>query len=153
MGGILLQGNKILAYFATPISSEDCEKFDATVGSSKFNTLWESLALLIAFRLWLPRFPFGLDIRCKSDSMASINAFIKLASPSMLGPIMREAALDLALGSYQLGVFEHIPGLTNVIPDALSRLWAPQPKPFPLEVSNAREEVVPPRDSSFWKVA
>ena len=153
MGGILLQGNCIISYFATPISPEDVAKFNATVGSSKFNTLWESLALLIAFRLWLPRFPFGLDIRCKSDSMASINAFIKLASPSMLGPIMREAALDLALGSYQLGVFEHIPGVTNVIPDALSRLWAPQPKPFPLEVSNAKEEVVPLRDSSFWRVS
>ena len=41
---------------------------------SKFNTLWEGLALLVAFRLWLPSLPFGAVYRANSDNLGFLRA-------------------------------------------------------------------------------
>ena len=117
-------------------------------------TVWEALALLIAFRLWLPRFPQGLAVRIKSDSRGALGAVLKLASPSVpLNAIVREIAFDLASGTYDITELEHIPGVTNVVPDALSRQPpCPDPLPFPKEVASAARARVPRRTSDFWKV-
>ena len=56
--------------------------------------------------------------------------FLQLSS-GLEQPIAREVALDLALKNYRLTELSHIPGITNVTSDALSRLWSPDPKPFP----------------------
>ena len=39
--------------------------------------------------------------------------------------VVREAALDMAEGLYRIDVREHIPGVTNLWPDALSRVGQP----------------------------
>ena len=48
-----------------------------------------------------------------------------------LAIITCEVALDIAGGKYGIWELEHIPGITNVAADALSRLWVSQPLPFP----------------------
>ena len=66
--------------------------------------------------------------------------------------VARELALDLAKGNYSLGELEHIPGVTNVMPDALSRLWAPTASELPA-LGNAVQDRVPDFGSSFWRVS
>ena len=154
IGGMLILDYKIISYFATPITEHDIAKFSASVGDSRWNTRWEALALLISFRLWLPQFSdLHMSIRCKSDSRAALGAILKLSSPSReLATIEREISLDLAQGVYELAVLEYIPGVTNVIPDALSRLRAPQPKQLPTCVAGVPTANAPPRDDTFWRV-
>ena len=48
---------------------------------------------------------------------------VKLASSSpALALIAREMALDSVLGLYTVGVATHIPGVSNMLPDDLSRM-------------------------------
>ncbi|CAE8621069.1 unnamed protein product [Polarella glacialis] len=116
-------------------------------------TLWEAMALLMAFRAWLTRFPLGLAVRIKSDSRIALGAILKLSSPSpLLNTVVREIALDLSSGSYDISVLEHIPGVTNFFPDALSRQPpCPDPKPFPVELATANRAFIPARTSDFWR--
>ena len=142
MGGILVLNGELFRYFKSEITSLNLSKCRATVGESAWNTVWEALALLIAFRLWLPLFPINVVVRCKSDSRAALGAILKLSTASRsLQPIVREIALDMAQGVYNVQLFQHIPGFTNVLPDALSRLSAPGEagKPFPSRLLDVQE--------------
>lgn len=83
----------------------------------------------------------------------SIRTFFKLAAGSShFNMVAREVALDLALKNYRLTELSHIPGITNVTADALSRLWLPDPKPFP-NLGSATKDIVPNMGADFWRVS
>jgi hypothetical protein len=138
--------------FSLPLDRETLDKFRAAKGDPKHTTLWEGLALLVAFRLWLPRVGFGATFRVKSDSLSSLLMLSKgRAKSPELNVIAREVALDQALLVYRLTFLEHIPGVTNLEADFLSRVFAPQVpvKPRQLEgVPLAPFEI----GAGFWKV-
>lgn len=122
MGGILYENKKPVRWFATHLTPELLMKFGASTADSGFNTLWEAVALLIACRLWLGRTIRGFGVRLRSDNVGALRAFFKLAAGSSnLNLVAREVALDLALKNYRLTELSHIPGITNVAADALSR--------------------------------
>ena len=76
----------------------------------------------------------------------------RLASPSAdLALVAREIAMDAILGLYTVGVATHIPGVSNVLPDDLSRLWAPDRHRFPRELRGLPEVPVPDLGPNFWK--
>ncbi|CAE8728649.1 unnamed protein product, partial [Polarella glacialis] len=102
------------------------------------------------FAVW---FPLGLAVRVKSDSRGALGAILKLCSPSpLLNTVVREIALDLSSGSYDISVLEHTPGVTNFFPDALSRQPpCPDPKPFPVELATANRTLIPARTSDLWR--
>ena len=54
LGGVLRIQGHLVAAFGIDIPKCALEKFKATKGDCKYNTVWEGLALLVAFRLWLP---------------------------------------------------------------------------------------------------
>ena len=68
-----------------------------------------------------------------------------------LNCIAREIALDQALQLYRLTFLVHIPGVTNLEADFLSRLFSPKPpiKPRQLERVSLTPVVI---DDGFWKV-
>ena len=153
MGGVLYENKKPLRWFATHLTPELLMKFGASTGDSGFNTLWEAVALLIACRLWLGRTIRGFGVRLRSDNVGALRTFFKLAAGSSnLNVVAREVALDLALKNYRLTELSHIPGITNVTSDALSRLWSPDPKPFP-NLGSATKDVVPNMGTDFWRVS
>ena len=103
----------------------------------------------MALRLWLP----GTRVlaRVRADSLSALRSMVRLASPSpALALIAREVALDAILGFYTVGVATHIPGVSNVLPDDQSRLWAPDRHGFPWHLDNVQEFVVPRLGPSFW---
>eukprot|EP00435_Cladocopium_sp_Y103_P026794 s2314_g6.t1 len=127
IGGVLYQHGVPKRWFSSPLTSELLQKFKAQVGDPAFNTAWEALALLVALRLWLTKFPRAFTMRVKSDNVGALRMLLKLTSQSSaLATIAREVALDIAGGNYQIGELMHVPGVTNV-----SRLWAPHPADFP----------------------
>eukprot|EP00971_Amphidinium_carterae_P054726 1077810-Amphidinium_carterae.2 len=90
-------------------------------------------------------------VSVKSDSLSACTAFVKNAARSpMLEVLTRELAIDLALERYLVDQVTHIPGVSNVQPDALSRLYAPQPKAVPGCLLRVRRVNPPPRDQEFW---
>ena len=164
MAGVLFRRGAPVAWYACPLSKDDLRRFDAVVGESGWNTTWEALALLIACRLWLVDSPAsgspfadrGVSVaaRVKSDSLSALRAMAKLASSSpALNLISRELALDSVLGLYTVGLCIHIPGVANNLPDALSRMWAPDAYKFPRELVGVPETPAPARDGKFWKTA
>ena len=77
---------------------------------------------------------------------------VKLASSSpALALIAREIALDSVLGLYTVGIAVHIPGVSNMLPDDLSRMWAPEPHEFLSVLVGVPEDKAPERDRTFWK--
>ena len=150
--GVRFQANRPAEWFACELSSDDLRRFQAKRGESGFTTLWEALALLVAFRVWLPN--TRALARVRSDSLGALRAMVKFSSSSVhLNMVSRELALDAVLGLYSIGLASHIPGVSNVLPDHLSRLWAPDAHQFPLELQGVPEVKVPLRDATFWKSA
>ena len=150
MGGVLFQRHVPVAWFATPLTHWDLRRFQASRGEPKHNTTWEALALLLAIRLWLP----GTHVlaRIRSDSLSALRSMVKLASSSpALNLIARELALDAVQGLYTIGMATHIPGVSNILPDDLSRMWAPQPHAFPPALQGVPECVPQDRSPDFWK--
>jgi len=128
------------------------DRFKATVGDCKFNTVWEGLALLIAVRLWLPNLGFTARVRCKSDNQGALHMLAKgkARSPDM-NVLAREFAIDQALQVYRLSWLKHIPGLTNLEADALSRLHAPIPSAIPSSLDQM-EIIRVDLGKSFWRI-
>lgn len=153
IGGVLYRKSIPMRWFSAPLSKELLDKFSAQKGDPGMNTAWEALALLVALRLWLPKLPKQITTRIKSDNVGALRMLLKMTSTSgPLSTIAREVALDVAAGNYQIAELEHVAGITNVAADALSRIWAPQPEPFP-KLGNAVQDVTPDFDSSFWKMS
>ena len=152
MAGVRFENHRPVQWFATELTAFDLRKFNATIGESKFNTTWEALALLIAIRLRLP----GTSVRAhvRSDSLSALRSMVKLTSTSQaLNVIARELALDAVLGLYSIGLAVHIPGVSNTLPDDLSRMWAPEPHPFPASLAGVPESAPPLRNRMFWRTA
>ena len=152
MGGVRFEKHRPVQWFATKLTECDLRKFGASVGESSFNTTWEALALLIAIRLWLP----GTNVKAhvRSDSLSALRSMVKLTSTSTaLNAIARELALDAVVGLYSIGLAVHIPGVSNSLPDDLSRMWAPEPHAFPPALAGVPESSPPARDRGFWRTA
>ena len=88
----------------------------------------------------------------RSDSLSTLRALVKLAAKSpSLNVVMRELALDLASAPLDLLVAVHTPGVANLVPDALSRRWAPEPKPLPAVLVGCPQVEAPRRTPEFWR--
>ena len=126
-GAVLYVHGRPKEYFGLLISEEDLTRFGIIIGDHRFQTLCENLAILIGVRHWLPRWKSQrLRVMVKTDSMSALGAWDKERSKSVaVNAVVREAALDMAEGLYRIDVREHIAGVSNVWPDALSRLAQP----------------------------
>ena len=142
------QGGKPTGYYFTHIPDSVLYKFKALRGKPKHNTLWEGLALLAAFRLWLPALAHGSTFRARSDNLGFFKALAKgSARATDLNVLAQRRPSDPRLP----GPLEHIPGVTNIQADALSRQFAPEAKSFPAELLDVpRFEVT--FNADFWRV-
>ena len=151
MGAILSKDNIPYEYFAESITTADLRRFSASVGEAKQTTLWEAFTLLICIRQWLVK-SACLRVRLKSDSLGALRLAMKLPPSSPhLNRIAQEIALHLALDDAAIDLLEHVPGVTNVQADALSRLDAPEPKVIPMCRTSDRRLYPAPRDEHSWK--
>ena len=137
--------------FSSPIPEEALRRFKAQTGQSKFNTVWEGIALLVAFRIWLPSLGYGAHVRAKSDNIGVLYMVANgKASSSELNILAREFSLDQALRIYRVSWLGHIPGITNLEADSLSRQFSPSPPPWPSALVDAIVRPVGMRPD-FWR--
>ena len=132
IGGTLKVGGHTLHYFSSSIPEGALSRFKAQTG--------------------LPSLGHGAAVRAKSDNLGVLCMLAKGGAKSpQLNSLAREFALDQALKAYRLHWLEHIPGVTNLEADALSRQTAPNPVAFPEHLKQAtRSDVSVGPD--FWKV-
>ena len=162
IGGVLLDGTKVVAYFEDGVSEEDQRRHGVVVGDPSARALLEGFAVLVALRLFAPLAGGGrarhrtVVLGVKSDSEAALGAAIKMASPTpALAAVGREIAYDSALWDYYVSVHEHIPGVSNLVPDWLSRVHAPaasDPKGGrPEALVGARARPAPVGGEDWWR--
>ena len=94
-----------------------------------------------------------MTLRVRSDSVSALMLVLNLKA-SGIGPgiIAREVALDIAESVYRPDFVQHVPGISNVICDALSRLHQPDAKKeLPKALVGVRRDVVRSRGKAFFR--
>ena len=148
---MLIHNGVPLEFFGDSLTRPDLVRFHATLGDPAFNTTWEALAVLVAIRLWRNKRHLSASLLLKSDSLGTLSAMRKQSARSPgLSLILAELALEEAELANGFTDLEHIPGVSNVWPDALSRLSAPEPNTIPPELRGATRRTPPPRPSRFY---
>lgn len=142
-----------MAHFADKLRHSDCTLLDAEIGVPDFMHRWEALAVLVAAKLWLHHIGPDDVVTVKCDNLGVVSNLTSLrATDKYVSMILRELALvelSLPYAGQLLNIIEHIPSVTNVVPDALSRLWAPEPSVIPRDLANVDHDIAPARPCSF----
>ena len=140
-----------IEYFHSPISDDDMRLLQVTIGDSAHMPVLEALAVLIAIRCWGQSHEVAYSIR--SDALGAIQALANLRSRNPgVNRIAAELALDIIDKQYAPLRMTHIPGVSNVFPDFLSRILQPGAKKAEVpELRGAKQVVLPRRDLTWWR--
>ena len=94
VGGFLSFKGRAIGWFAEPVQEQDVQRFGIEIGSHKFQTLLEALAVLVAVRCWSAVWNCSrASPRVRSDSLSTLGAMNKLRSRTPgLAAIMWELA-------------------------------------------------------------
>ena len=150
MGGFLMVANCYTAYWHDGISDEDVRLLGCTRGDPAFQSELELLAIVVSlaiFQEWLCAHPLTAVV-LRTDNSASVQAALNFQASS---PVMQQLCAELALRveAMQVQVWpQHIPGVLNVISDALSRFSSESQ--IPQELVNSQLCRAPIRDESFY---
>jgi hypothetical protein len=153
MGGYLLIDHRPVAWYSCPLGVEEAALLSIEIGSSAAQQAVEALAVLIALRLWSHEWrSTGAIIRVRSDSISALVLALKLKTKGKgTSIIAREMALDIARACYAPVIAEHVPGVANVVCDALSRFDQPgKAVTLPALLKDVRRSDVLPRDAAYF---
>lgn len=153
LAGILVVDGRCEEFFSDAISDLDVAQFGCAIGSPDGQQIWESLAALIAIRLWRPRWAeASIQLKVRGDSITMLTLVVNLRpSTPQLSLIGQEIALEFARCSFVPIIAEHIPGLANVSADALSRWHQPGHHAFlPAPLTHATRRTCQRRDQRFY---
>ena len=151
LGGILMKDGVIIRWFSSRLTKHDERQFHHKIGQADGQQVWETLCLVVALRLWLPRWKNKrVKIAVKSDNMTALTAAAKLkcATSPLLG---RELSMIYTSSSFEPAIVEHLPGAMNDMADNLSRLDEPgSGRTLPLALANIPRATVPVRTPSYF---
>ena len=158
--------DKIIEYFACPVTPADVERYGHAIGSANGQQVWECLAILVAVDMW-QRFWSDSRVTLEPDDESTIlqvtgdnvTALTMLVKMRPNGPkmaiIARELALRLAKQSFPPDAL-HTPGIGHKIADVLSRVYAPGHTGVVDEtihpmLAGATRATPPTRDDTFYR--
>lgn len=127
MGGFAMIAGCHQGYWHDVISKDDCRLLGCTVGDPSFQSELELLALFVSLSVCKPLLEpdesGGVAVVFCTDNTATIQAALQFQASS---PIMLQLCAELSLLFETIQVAsemaQHVPGVLNVISDALSRL-------------------------------
>ena len=149
-GGWISVNGRAIAYFSETVSKDDEFILELKRGEPESQQGFEAIALSIAVRLWLPfgkSKRFSLAIRNDNIGASTICSSLKGKSGPM-NAVAREFSLDIAEGSFEPLLVQHLPGVSNTVADLLSRKTDPHYSSkwrLPLILQDAQQMSVPPR--------
>ena len=143
----------IVPFFRGALTQEYFSRFKFTPGDCRAQQLCESLAVLVALRVWSERWVSKrIVLAVRSDSVAALTILVNFkAGGEHPGLIAREVALDVADGAYTPQVVEHVPGDANKIADILSRWISTTTPSLPQVLHGVPEVTLPLRDDSYYR--
>ena len=153
LGGVLCINGCPVTYFTSPLDEHDERIHSQTIGDSAGQQAWECLAVLVSLRAWSSTWiSQRARITIKGDNISAL----AMASRMKLGPTASLIGKELSLLYYE-AQFEpeviHIPGITHVLADSLSRLHDPTGDyEIPPTLAKLEPTPVPVRNESFYWV-
>jgi hypothetical protein len=126
LGAWLAVDGVITHYFASPITADDQSIYSMVSGVAEGQQLWECLAVLVAIDVWSTQWQQDrIVLKVRGDNVGALTLLIKMrpSSPT-LAIVARELALRLVELSFPPDAV-HTPGVSHVIADKLSRVFAP----------------------------
>ena len=127
VGGIYEENGFVQRYFAEEITQDIADYLEVTIGSAESQQALEAFAILVALRLW-SKYWRGrrVTLSIRSDSISALILMLRMkTSGKGAAKVAREVALDVAEDIYRPTIVQHLPGITNISADALSRLSKP----------------------------
>ena len=159
MRGLLQDSGRVVATFYDRVTPEDVARLGVVIGDPAYQTVLEGVAILVALRVFAPIATWAggtlAALHVRSDSKGALGAAVKGASTSdpVLNLVGQEIAYDQAVGDYRVELYEHTPGVANIGPDFLSRMFAPgassRKEPEYLVPVDAVD--VPARTAEWWR--
>ena len=89
----------------------------------------------------------------KGDNVTALNLVLRMKAPAgPLKAIAKEVAMVLSVSPYRPTSALHIPGLSNVLADSLSRKFMPSEANWtlPEELQDVEEFKLPTREASYY---
>ena len=154
IGGIISKGGKIQAYFRDEITEIDEEVLDRKKLTNEGQQAWEGLAMLVALRTWALLWKQRrVRLLVRGDNNGALAALSALKGKGSLTVIAQEFALDIGDSEFVPAGFLHIPGVSNVISDALSRYSDPKKQPWqlPVQLRHLERTALEKRTRDWWK--
>ena len=153
-GAVLLEKGAITEYFWDIITKEDQNIIGFEAGSPDGQQAWECLCMLLSLHVWWHRWcNRRCLLRVKGDNVTMLTLLQSFKGSSRaVNLIAREAALLIAAASFKPVVAEHLPGITNVLADGLSRRWQPGKNwVLPAALQSAKAVSPPQRPRSWYR--
>ena len=154
LGGFLVENQRIQSWFSCGISEEEQAILRISIAESAAQQVVEALVVLVALRAWKCRWVHQrVILRVKSDNISALVMCMKLKTDGYGTCIIaREMALDIASTEYTPSIAEHIPGVDNIIADALSRRLQPGANvQLPTCLASIEEMVLPTRGKEYYR--
>ena len=155
LGAVLVRNDEIVSWLAVALVQTDLDVLGIERGDCRGQAVVEALCIAVALRTWAPDWRDEPTVlMARSDAMAALGAINKTSSPNpAMNRVVREVALDLSEGSYELDILGHIPAVWNTVTDALSRLEAPPPDTheIPGILANVPRAHPAPRTLQWWR--
>ena len=156
IGGWISMNNVPIAYYSDSITAFDEEILGHTAGTCEGQQTFESLALLVAHRLWYKVIAARRARHVvRSDNLGALHTFASLKGRGAgMNLISREFALDAGKCELTPDVIAHLPGVANGVADTLSRRFDPAKAAswtLPSFLSLAKECSPPLRQVAWWR--
>ena len=143
-------GADIKQHFSCQWTVKDASHLGIKIGEPAGQTFWEYATLLIGLAIWGSQFTVE-SLAVLGDNTGSLQDALHLKGRGALLALSRELSWRRARYGWRFAV-GHVPSEYNDVADALSRLGAVPPKPFPAYVLKSAEEVTAPSLESLWRV-
>ena len=153
IGAVLLINGIPTQYFSSRLSRHDEIRYQYRIGDSSGQQTWEALAILAALRAWRKYWiNVKVTLSVQGDNVAALTMAMKLkAQPGAMKAIAREMALEFSHSCIMPHIVQHVPGLTNVLADKLSRKFEPNALfSLPEALKLAEEIQLPIRDEAYY---
>lgn len=154
-GAVLYKQMQPIEYIVSTPTEFEKELLELDVGSSSSQQVLECLAGLVALREWGPVWRnTNVKLAIRNDNIGALVLLGQLETKSQRNSIIaREAALDIGISSFRPQIVEHIPGITNVTCDELSRLSQPGKthNAIPKILQGIPKKTISARDKTWWK--
>jgi hypothetical protein len=126
-----------------------------SAGHASRPTGLQGIGLLVAIRLWKSMWQqLRVRLAVRNDSVGACGSCQIEGALGLLSLGARDLALDLAVGTCGPDVINHIPGISNVLADALCRRHSPLNAAswqLPAALVHAKQVACPVRKDTWWR--